>query len=264
MSRRGPYQAMIESPGRSANPDGTRRGGGRSRRLGFRRCRSSRSGARLSPGAPPGRRRCTRQTAAQRREIFMFSLLSFGPPTAPAATRGRAVPGRPPGVERAPLYDEVYVAGWGRDAVAHLGEVKNRLQEAGLAKKGRRKGRHRERRERKPAVGQMLHQDASAHEWVPGESWDLVVTMDDATGEGLSGFFVEEEGTWSSMTPAVGGWTRPGRRNPKRTFHFTCSEIRTLNLLPTHPCAKRNLNVDCPTIQFNSAAHHPQQVKSLF
>ena len=45
----------------------------------------------------------------------------------------------------------------------------------------------------------MLHQDASTHEWVPGESWDLVVTMDDATGEVLSGFLVEEEGTWSSF-----------------------------------------------------------------
>ncbi len=45
----------------------------------------------------------------------------------------------------------------------------------------------------------MLHQDASTHEWVGGEWWDLVVTMDDATGEVLSGFFVEEEGTWSSL-----------------------------------------------------------------
>ena len=77
--------------------------------------------------------------------------------------------------------------------------VKNRLQEAGLVKKGRRKGPHRERRERKPASGMMLHQDASTHEWVGGEWWDLVVTMDDATGEVLSGFFVEEEGTWSSL-----------------------------------------------------------------
>ena len=27
----------------------------------------------------------------------------------------------------------------------------------------------------------MLHQDASSHEWVAGRTWDLVVTMDDAT-----------------------------------------------------------------------------------
>ncbi len=32
-----------------------------------------------------------------------------------------------------------------------------------------------------------------------GQGWDLVVTMDDATSGVYSGFFVEEEGTWSSL-----------------------------------------------------------------
>jgi len=40
----------------------------------------------------------------------------------------------------------------------------------------------------------MLHQDGSRHEWVPGRWWDLIVTMDDATNEHYSMFFVEEEG----------------------------------------------------------------------
>ena len=66
-------------------------------------------------------------------------------------------------------------------------------------KQGRRKGPHRERRERKPASGMMLHQDASTHEWVGGEWWDLVVTMDDATGEVLSGFFVEGTSIYSPI-----------------------------------------------------------------
>ena len=26
----------------------------------------------------------------------------------------------------------------------------------------------------------MIHQDGSTHEWVPGQIWDLIVTMDDA------------------------------------------------------------------------------------
>ena len=39
----------------------------------------------------------------------------------------------------------------------------------------------------------MLHQDASTHEWVSGQYWDLVVTMDDATNEHYSMFFCEEE-----------------------------------------------------------------------
>ncbi len=45
----------------------------------------------------------------------------------------------------------------------------------------------------------MLHQDASSHEWVPGQRWDLVVTMDDATSEHTSMFFCAEEGTDSSF-----------------------------------------------------------------
>lgn len=47
-------------------------------------------------------------------------------------------------------------------------------------------------------LGMMIHQDASTHEWVPGKVWDLVVTMDDATGEIYSAFFIEQEGTWSA------------------------------------------------------------------
>ena len=45
----------------------------------------------------------------------------------------------------------------------------------------------------------MLHQDGSRHEWVQGKFWDLIVTMDDATGEHYSMFLVEEEGTQSSF-----------------------------------------------------------------
>ena len=95
------------------------------------------------------------------------------------------------------FYDAVYVVEGG--GTRSYTWVKNRLQEAGLVKKGRRKGPHRERRERKPAAGQMLHQDGSKHQWVPGAWWDLVVTMDDATGEVYAGTFVTGEGTWSSF-----------------------------------------------------------------
>ena len=45
----------------------------------------------------------------------------------------------------------------------------------------------------------MVHQDASDHEWIPDHRWDLVVTMDDATGDHLSMFFCDEEGTASSF-----------------------------------------------------------------
>jgi transposase len=77
--------------------------------------------------------------------------------------------------------------------------VKTRLQAAGLAEQGRRQGRHRSERPRKPLEGMMIHQDGSTHQWIPGTVWDLIVTMDDATSTVYSGFFVEQEGTLSSL-----------------------------------------------------------------
>jgi len=77
--------------------------------------------------------------------------------------------------------------------------VKLRLQEAKLVPKAAKRGAHRKRRERRPLAGMMIHQDGSRHEWAAGQMWDLIVTMDDATSEHYSMFFVEEEGTVSSM-----------------------------------------------------------------
>jgi hypothetical protein len=61
------------------------------------------------------------------------------------------------------------------------------------------RGKHRKKRERKPLAGMMVHQDASTHQWVPEQIWDLVVTLDDATSEHTSMFFCTEEGTDSSF-----------------------------------------------------------------
>lgn len=77
--------------------------------------------------------------------------------------------------------------------------VKTHLQEAKLVPKAKKRGAHRKRRERSALPGMMIHQDGSRHEWVAGQQWDLIVTMDDATGEHYSMFFVEEEGTASSF-----------------------------------------------------------------
>ena len=77
--------------------------------------------------------------------------------------------------------------------------VKRRLQEAGVMARGKHKGAHRKRRERSAVPGMMLHQDGSRHEWVAGQQWDLIVTMDDATSEHYSMFFVEEESSASSF-----------------------------------------------------------------
>lgn len=77
--------------------------------------------------------------------------------------------------------------------------TKNRLQTAGHVVRAPRRGAHRKKRPRKPFPGMMVHQDGSTHEWVPGCQWDLIVTMDDATSDLYSAFFVEEEGTMSSF-----------------------------------------------------------------
>jgi Winged helix-turn helix len=77
--------------------------------------------------------------------------------------------------------------------------VKNTLQQEGLAPKSILKGKHRKRRERSPLPGMMIHQDGSTHEWIAGHQWDLIITLDDATNEHYSMFFVQQEGTLSSF-----------------------------------------------------------------
>jgi hypothetical protein len=77
--------------------------------------------------------------------------------------------------------------------------LKTVLQGAGVVKTSKRRGKHRIKRERAPLPGMMLHQDGSTHRWVATAVWDLIVTMDDATGEHTSMFFCDEEGTLSSF-----------------------------------------------------------------
>jgi transposase len=77
--------------------------------------------------------------------------------------------------------------------------VRLTLQAHGKVAKAPRSGAHRRKRPRRPMVGMMLHQDGSRHEWVSGQWWDLIVTLDDATSEVCSGFFVAEEGTMSTF-----------------------------------------------------------------
>jgi len=74
------------------------------------------------------------------------------------------------------------------------------LQAAGLVKRAPRKSAHRKKRLRRPLPGMMLFQDGSTHAWIAGKpDFDLIVTLDDATGAIYSAFFVDEEGTVSSL-----------------------------------------------------------------
>lgn len=62
--------------------------------------------------------------------------------------------------------------------------VKLALQEAGLVRKGRARGRHRRRREPRPCFGELLHLDGSRHAWLrlcSTEAQTLITVIDDAT-----------------------------------------------------------------------------------
>src|SRR5450759_2321857 len=78
--------------------------------------------------------------------------------------------------------------------------VQQALQGAGLVAKGRRRGKHRRRRERRPMTGMLLHIDGSKHQWFGDERWhDLIVILDDATSEIYYAQLVEEESTRTVM-----------------------------------------------------------------
>ena len=86
------------------------------------------------------------------------------------------------------------------------------LQEAGLAEKGRGRGKHRRKRERRPMVGMLLHLDASTHRWLPDlPTQDLVVMLDDADGRILYARFFPQEGTASTFAALLHVLTRHGR-----------------------------------------------------
>jgi len=89
--------------------------------------------------------------------------------------------------------------------------TKTQLHAAGLVVGSGRRGPHRRKRPRKPCIGMMLHQDASPFAWLEGASdLDLVVTLDDATGEIYSAFLVEEEGTVSTFRALLEVFTARG------------------------------------------------------
>ena len=78
--------------------------------------------------------------------------------------------------------------------------VKGVLQGAGLVGRGRKRGVHRKRRERRPLPGMLLHIDGSRHQWFQDERWyDLIVILDDATSEIYYAQLVEEESTATVM-----------------------------------------------------------------
>ncbi len=91
--------------------------------------------------------------------------------------------------------------------------VRLTLQREGVVAKAKRRGAHRRKRERKPLIGMMLHQDGSRHEWLRGQQHDLIVTLDDATGAIYSALLVPEEDTLSSFAGVAAVIARHGLFN---------------------------------------------------
>lgn len=75
--------------------------------------------------------------------------------------------------------------------------VRQALQEAGLVKPKRPRGRHRLRRDPRAMFGELLHIDGSRHRWLERrpEQWaSLIAVVDDATKQLLYAQLVEAEG----------------------------------------------------------------------
>ena len=78
--------------------------------------------------------------------------------------------------------------------------VQQALQAAGLVARGRKRGKHRRRRERRPLPGMLLHIDGSKHRWLNDHRWyDLIVILDDATSQIYYAQLVQEESTRTVM-----------------------------------------------------------------
>jgi transposase len=90
--------------------------------------------------------------------------------------------------------------------------VKLALQGAGLVKKGRKRGVHRQRRARRPLPGMLLHLDGSKHQWFQDPRWyDLIEVVDDASSETYYAQLVEEESTRTVMAALRAVIERKGR-----------------------------------------------------
>jgi transposase len=81
--------------------------------------------------------------------------------------------------------------------------VRLALQEAGLVRKGRARGRHRRRREPRACFGELLHLDGSPHAWLalcPDVRVTLIAVLDDATKRLLYAQFWPAETTHAILT----------------------------------------------------------------
>lgn len=104
------------------------------------------------------------------------------------------------------------------------------LQAAGLVDKAEGRGKYHRSRERKPMRGMLVHMDGSTHAWLPNlPNRDLIVSLDDATGEIIDIRMVPEEGTASTFAALEAILTTFGRfceLYTDRGSHFRPTQTR--------------------------------------
>lgn len=91
--------------------------------------------------------------------------------------------------------------------------IRQALQDAGMVRKHRPRGRHFRRRESRPCLGEMLHLDGSRHHWLalrPEEYQHLIVVVDDATRQVLYAQLAEGESSHAVMSALAAVLRRQG------------------------------------------------------
>ena len=160
-----------------------------------------------------------------------------------------------------------------RDRIEIRDETLRRwLIEGGDWKKSRKRGRHRQWRERKHHYGEMVQMDGSHHTWFEGRGGPCVFMsyIDDATGKAF-GRFYEYEGT----IPAMDSFKRYIKKNglPMRVYLDKHSTYKST----AKPTIEDELNDVAPLSEFERAlkelgvevshAHSPQakgRIERLF
>lgn len=105
---------------------------------------------------------------------------------------------------RDPLYEDFgptllseHLAADSRGGPAHPSTVRRWLVEAGVWKVERHRRKHRRRRPRRSAPGEMVLMDSSEHDWLEGRGADelsLIAMLDDATSELVARFYPRDTG----------------------------------------------------------------------
>lgn len=113
----------------------------------------------------------------------------------------------------------------GEIGLVHPSTLRNWLIEAGRLEPKRRKLRHRRRRERRAACGELVLMDTSIHDWLEGRSGEemvLIAMIDDATSRLYARFFRRDTGAANRQLIAdyLEAYGRMGALYVDRAGHF--------------------------------------------